>query len=112
MDKNIYNAMNKEDLFLLTVEMPHPKMYDSCLISPVLKLLSEGGIEITRKNIKCWYDDKSHTMNMACKGKILLSSYKPAPTQLRERMTNAGFTEVALKEYKNLHMTASLWRKK
>jgi len=112
MDKNIFEAIGKEDLFLLTVERPHPKMYDSYLILPVLKLLSEGGVEITRKNIKCWYDDKSHTINMACKGKILLSSYKPTPLQLREQMTNAGFTEVTLAEYKNLHMIASLWRKK
>lgn len=111
IDHNIVQAMRDGDLLLLTLEMPHDCMYNSYLIEPIFKLLSQSGIKVTKENIHTWYDEGEQRMIMACAGRVLLSSYKPTTQQLRQRMNRAGFAEAALEEYSDLHMIGSLWRR-
>ncbi len=111
MDENTYQVMEKEDLFLLTVEQPHDRMFDSYLIPPVFELLSQSGHKVDAGNICVWYDDQTATMHIACEGEDLLVSYKPTPDQLHRRMTHAWFEEVVTANYDDLRMLAGLYRR-
>lgn len=114
MDSNIRQAMKPDDLFLLTIETAHDKMFDSYLIKPVFKLLSQSGIEVNGKNVKIYYDWEDYCMKMSCQGKILLSSYKPKGLlELEHRIVlMAGFNEVAAQQYDDIHMIAVLFKKR
>lgn len=107
MDAYLHEAMQPNDAFLLTVEMPHDDMFESYLIEPVLTDL----LRIPRKHVRIWYDKTAHCLKMECDGEPLLSSYKPTASQLRKRMSDSGFAKVALEEYHKFHMIGSLWRR-
>lgn len=108
---SISAGMKNEDFFLLTLETPHKEMFSSYDIDPAYELISKGKMRASRKNTQIIYDDKDQCLKMICNGETLLSSYKPTPEQLKVRMELAGFNEVFLKEYNDIHMTGSLWRK-
>lgn len=104
-------GMEKEDFFLLTLETPHKEMFGSYDIDPAYELISKREIEASRENTQIVYDNNDQCLKMICKGETLLSSYKPTPKQLRARMGKAGFKEVRLKEFRDIHMIGSLWKK-
>lgn len=111
LDKNIKHAMKRDDLFLVTAETPHEKMSQSYTIAPVYRLLAQSGIAVNADNTSTWYDKSDQCLKMSCRGEILLSSYKPKPKQLRQRLKVAGMAEVTLCEYQDIHMVAGLFKK-
>jgi Histidine-specific methyltransferase, SAM-dependent len=111
IDLSIYDGMKKDDLFLLTLEMPHVSLVQQYDIEPAYELISKSGIKASRQNTHIYYDDNDQCLKMVCESSILLSSYKPTSKQLRVRMKSAGFKEVFFKEYENIKMIGSLWEK-
>lgn len=111
LDDNIRQAMERDDFFLVTAETPHEKMSQSYTIEPVYRLLAQSGIAVNSDNTNTWYDESDQCLKMSCRGEILLSSYKPKPEQLRQRLKAAEMAEVALCEYQDIHMVAGLFRK-
>jgi len=112
LESDISRAMERDDLFLITLEMPNPDMANSYLIEPVLKLLSQSGLVVTAANVKTWYDINDQRFRMSCQGNALLSSYKPKPEQLQRRLKEAGMDTVVICEYSEIHMVAGLFKKK
>lgn len=110
LDGNIRQAMEGDDLFFVTAETPHEKISQSYTIEPVYRLLTQSGLDVNTDNTRTWYDESDQCLKMSCSGEILLSSYKPKPDQLRQRMKEAGMAEVALCEYQNIHMVAGLFK--
>ena len=111
LDDNIKQAMERDDLFLVTTETPHEKMSQSYMIEPVYRLLAQSGLVVNADNTRTWYDESDQCLKMSCRGEILLSSYKPKPEQLRQRMKSVNMAEVALCEYQDIHMVVGLFRK-
>lgn len=109
MDENILQAMREDDYFLVTLESYHGNMFRSYAIKPVYDLLSRSGLKVTGENVEFIYDDQC--LKMLCQGETLLSSYKPTPSQLRERMSSSGFKEISLKYYEDIHMIGALYKK-
>lgn len=112
LDDKIRQAMERDDLFLVTTETPHENMSQSYTIEPVYQLLAQSGLDINASNIKIWYDNSDKCLKMSCRDQVLLSSYKPTLDQLRQRLREAGMFEVALCNYQDIHMVAGLFRKK
>lgn len=110
-DNNIKQAMERDDLFLVTAETPHEKMFQSYTIEPVYRLLAQSGMAVNADNTSTWYDESDQCLKMSSRDEILLSSYKPKPEQLRQRLRAAGMVEVTLCEYQDIHMVAGLFRK-
>jgi len=111
LDTDINRAMEKDDLFLITVETPHKHMFDSYTIEPVYRLLERGGLQVNAENTKAWYDKTDQCLKIFSQDKLFLSSYKPTEGQLRKRLKNAGMVDVVFREYKDLHMLAGLFKK-
>lgn len=111
IDLSIYDGMQKDDLFFLTLEMPHDSLVQQYDIEPAYELISKSGIKASRQNTLVYYDNNDQCLKMVCKNKVLLSSYKPTAEQLRVRMKSSGFKEVFLKEYQDIQMIGSLWGK-
>ena len=111
LDNNIKQAMERDDLFLTTAETPHAKMSRSYTIEPVYRLLAQSGFDVSASNTRTWYDESDQCLKMSCQSEVLLSSYKPKPEQLRRRLKVAGMVEVALCEYRDIHMVAGLFRR-
>lgn len=110
LDDKIARVMGRDDLFLVTVETPHEQMSQSYTIEPVYKLLARSGLDVNASNTKTWYDENDQCFKMSCHDEILLSSYKPKPDQLRQRMKEAEMAEVVLCEYQDVHMVAGLFK--
>lgn len=111
LDDNIRQAMERDDLFLVTAETPHEKMSQSYTIESVYRLLAQSGLDVNASNTRTWYDENDQCFKMSCQGEILLSSYKPKPEQLRQRLKEIGIAEVTLCEYQDIYMVAGLFRK-
>lgn len=111
LDQNLEQAMRKEDFLLVTVETPHKDMYRSYAIEPVYKMLAQGGLEASVRNTRVRYDRSKQLLKVSVGRKTLIASYKPQPKQLQRRMRKAGMTEIVLREYKDLHMVAALFKK-
>ncbi|MEK9151134.1 MAG: L-histidine N(alpha)-methyltransferase [Patescibacteria group bacterium] len=111
LDDNIRQAMERDDLFLVTAETPHEKMSQSYTIEPVYRLLAQSGMAVNADNTSTRYDESDQCLKMSCRGEVLLSSYKPKPGQLRQRLKAMEMAKVALCEYQDTHMVAGLFRK-
>lgn len=110
IDENIKKALHREDLFLVTVEMPHEGIFESYKIDPIYRLLSKSGLDVNTHNTKTWYDENDQCLKMSCGEEILLSSYKATPEQLRQRLEDVNIVEVISNEYPELHMFSSLFK--
>src|SRR3989344_8115993 len=104
LDDNVRQAMERDDLFLVTAETPHEKMSQSYTIEPVYRLLAQSGLVVNANNTSTWYDESDQCFKMSCRGEILLSSYKPKPEQLRQRLKSAGGAEGGFCEYQGIHI--------
>ena len=111
LDDNIGQAMEQDDLFIVTAETPHEKMSQSYTIEPVYQLLAQSGMDVDASNTRTWYDENDQCLKMSCRGQVLLASYKPTPGQLRQRLKEAGMAEEFLCEYHDIHMLAGVFRK-
>jgi hypothetical protein len=111
LDTELLNAMEANDLFLLTSETPHPDMYRSYQIEPVYKFLNSSELKVNQSNTRFSYNEANACLEITCKSELLLASYKPAVERLHQRMRRSGFTKVALEEYVDIHMIGSLWRR-
>lgn len=111
IDRDIINAMQDNDAFIVTVETPHKGMFKTYSIEPVYRWLSRSGLDVNANNASVWYDESDQCLKISCQGEILLASYKPKPEQLRQRLKEAGMAEVALCEYQDIHIVAGLFKK-
>ncbi len=112
LNNELRQALYKNDLFLVTAETPHEKMFQSYTIEPVYRLLAQSGLDVSENNTSVWYDKSDQCLKMSCRDQVLLASYKPKPEELDWRLESAGMTVVTSCEYKDIHMVAGLYKKK
>jgi len=94
VDRAVFGAMKPGDRIAVALETAHPGMYESYRIPPVLRFLSQSGVDVDADNAIYSFDRETRCLQILVENRLIFASYKPSLDELVGRMRESGLEAV------------------